>query len=238
MSRSLPEGFGEAEDLVGLLEHSLKVRGSLRTRAYKYALSRGVTPAQVVDYKLSVKPLDGRLWFPVWDTGGTVHFRMGRVIGDDPGIKTIEEGDGSKPLYGSHVRSPSGFVALVEGVFDHFATPDSYATMGSHVSPSQLETMLGWQTTGQVRSFIGLYDPDAKDKARSQCLYLRKSGLNASVCFLEGTDADPAELGVGVMKQAIRWLRSFRPEQLQAMPFLTAQVKRSQAASGQRRASG
>jgi hypothetical protein len=207
-------------DLVPLVEDSPRVFASFRARAYKYALSRGMTPAQIADYKVAAKPLDDRLWFPFWTPDGECTFRMGRILGGE-GVKTYEEGLADKPLYGSHVRKPSGFAVLVEGVFDHFATPHSYALMGSaYLTEQQQATLRAWLAAGVIDRVFWLSDPDAKDKARGQVLRARREGFPATACFLEGRDDDPADLGPGLMGRVVNELAGHSASSLRARPFL------------------
>lgn len=217
------------DDLVPLTEVSDRIFASHRRRAYEYALRRGISPAQIHDYKLAVKQADPRLWFPFWTPEGETVFRMGRLIetpGDPPveAIKTWDEGVPDKPLYGSHVRKPTGFLALVEGVVDHFVTPHSCSLMGSTITTSQADTVEQWCRDGLVDRVFGLFDPDAKDKARREILKLRRRGVNAAACFLERTDSDPGKLGAGVMGRVSRALGAVACSTLASRPFLTLHV--------------
>lgn len=227
-SRGLSAASLDLSDLVPLVEDHPSVWPSLRAAAYKYALSRKVTPAQVNDYKLSAKPLDPRLWFPFWDKAGRCVYRMGRWIDSFPdtgAVKTYEEGTPDKPLFGSHVRKPEGYAVLVEGVFDHFVTPHSFAIMGSHLTGTQIVTLEEWVREKRIDRVFWLYDPDAKEKARREVLYARKKGIPATACFLEGTDSDPGALGVATMGRVVKALSAFSLASLRARPFLTVLLR-------------
>ena len=216
-------------DLVPLTEVSDRIFASQRRRAYEYALRRGVSPAQIHDYRLAVKEGDPRLWFPYWDDESKVIFRMGRVVelpGDSPLdlLKTWDEGTPDKPLYGSHVRKPTGYCLLVEGVFDHFVTPHSFSLMGSTITQTQADRLEQWWDDGHVDRVFLLLDPDAKEKGRREIAKLRRRGIPASAVFLEGTDDDPGKIGAGTMGRVSRSLAATPTRVLTTTPFLTLRV--------------
>lgn len=224
------------DDLIPLTEVSDRIFASQRRRAYEYALRRGASPAQIHDYRLAVKQADPRLWFPFWNDQAEVVFRMGRVVeldGDPPLdlLKTWDEGTSDKPLYGSHVRKPSGHLLLVEGVFDHFVTPHSFSLMGSTITPTQADTLEQWCKDGLLDRVFLLLDPDAKDKGKREVVKLRKRAIPASVVFLEGTDSDPGKLGAGTMGRISRSLAALPRARLTAEPFLRLHVPHSEFAT-------
>ncbi len=184
--------------------------GSPTLRARKYLAGRGVTEGQVSRYLLSVKPFDGRVWFPYWENR-RLTWAMGRALGSQE-PKTVDFGE-EKPLYGVHVTKPVGDVFVVEGVFDHLATPSSVAVCGSTVSRSQLFAL---SSLSPERVFV-LFDPDAEDKAVQAAAEMRSVGLKAFPVLWRGNEKDPADLGGALMGELVNKVRSSAPVRPQAV---------------------
>lgn len=201
--------------------------GQIRA-SYRYLEGRGVTARQITDYRLCVRPFEARVWFPYWLPDGRVPFAAGRRTDSDDPPKTVELGDGDKPLYGSHVSPPhGGLVVLVEGWADHFATPRSYALMGSDLTRSQVEDLTAWASGGRLDRILLVCDPDAKDKARHLVGRLRRAVPASAALFLEGCGgADPDKLGRGVMGEIVRQVEALPAWEIAATPHLTASVRR------------
>jgi len=175
----------------------------LRDKARAYAQNRGVTAEQQVTYRLGVRPLVPRLFFPYWNASGETTFWMGRAISDDIKPKTIEPGEtADKPLFGDHVWTPSvgSPVFLTEGVFDHLATPRSFALMGSAINDRQLRRLQDLQPSW----VCVLLDPDAGIKPYRVCQAVwRVARLPAAYVQWIGTEKDPGSLGAGLMSEVV-----------------------------------
>jgi len=186
--------FGhEASPLV-----SMPVQATIR-KVYNYCLSRGMTHKQIEEYKVSFKPYEGRAYFPYWNGDGQTVFWMGRALGDQL-PKTAEKRGSEKPLFGRHVkRIRNGPVVLVEGVFDHFATPNSYALMGSSITASQIAALI----EDHIPRVFFIADPDASEAMQSMASALSGSHIEAYPVQLIGTTADPAELGREAMSKVV-----------------------------------
>ncbi len=96
-------------------------------------------------------------------------------------------------MFGRHVNWVSnGPVVLVEGVFDHFATPTrSYALMGSNITPDQIKRLI----KDNVEKVFVIGDPDADSAAQGICKKLLDYYVLAFMVQLAGTNKDPADLG-------------------------------------------
>lgn len=185
-------------------------RGSPVVAATRYLLSRGVTESQVTRYAVSVKPCDGRVWFPYWENG-QVTWAMGRSLGfAEP--KTLDMGE-DKPLYGPHVSKPVGDVFVVEGIFDHLVTPSSVALCGSTISRRQLFSLCSLEP---VRVFV-LLDPDAEEKSIRVSQECRSAGLRAWPVLWRGNDKDPSALGRVFMSSLVDEVRRSAPVRPQAV---------------------
>ncbi len=186
-------------------------------RHRKYAASRGITPEQGRSHLLCAKPGSGRLWFPYWEDGRVV-WAMGRSTGSLSASKTWEVGRSEKPLYGIHVRKPGDDVVLVEGVFDYFATPKSYAVMGSDVNGDQIAELRLYG----VRRVFCVFDPDAEEKSVKVARKLMNAGMSAYPVGWRENKKDPAELGRAFMEEAVRRLLSLdvrlRPQTILVRP--------------------
>lgn len=181
---------------------------------YDYCISRGMTHKQIVKYRISAKPFENRVYFPYWNKRGDFIFWMGRALGkQEP--KTVEKKGAVKPLFGRHANWVSdGPVVLVEGVFDHFATPMSYALMGSSITTSQIKCLI----MDKVKKVFVIGDPDADTSAQSICKRLMSSYITAYPVQLVGTSKDPADLGIEKMSRVVGVLTTLpnmaRPQQL------------------------
>jgi len=174
--------------------HSLLVAQA--RRAMKYCIGRGMTKTQVENYEVTIKSFDSRVYFPYWNENGEVVFTMGRAMNDVIKPKTLESGDTSKPLFGRHLQVLHNNVVLVEGVFDHFVTPASYALMGSAVVNQQI-AQLGLD--GVKRVFL-LLDPEARTETRNAAIKLARHHFDVYPLLLDGwTKDDPAKLGRRIM---------------------------------------
>jgi len=185
-------------------------RGTPVALASRYLNSRGVTDYQINRYSVSVKPFDGRVWFPYWE-GGAVTWAMGRSLGfAEP--KTLDSG-GEKPLFGIHVSKPVGDVFVVEGIFDHLVTPSSVAICGSTISRHQLFSLCSLEPN---RVFV-LLDPDAEDKSVQVASDCRSVGLKAWPVLWRGNDKDPSSCGRVLMTRLVSTVRESAPVRPQAV---------------------
>tara|TARA_Y100000310_G_scaffold241651_1_gene245690 strand:+ start:3587 stop:4531 length:945 start_codon:yes stop_codon:yes gene_type:complete len=168
-------------------------------RAYDYCIKRRLTIRQIQQYRISVKPFDSRVYFPVWNEEEKITFYMGRTtINQIP--KTIEMKNSSKPLYGRHIEKVQGdTVILVEGVFDHFATPKSYALMGIHITRSQIKTL----RDDDVKRVFVVGDPDSSKLSVGVSRLLLANHIQAFPVQLIGTKLDPADLGRKIMSKLV-----------------------------------
>lgn len=168
-------------------------------RVIDYCLRRGMTPAQIRQYRVSSVDLSQRAYFPVWDESQQTIFWMGRSIdGSDP--KTLEPG-WVKPLYGVHATAyplKGQVVSLVEGVFDHFATPGSLALMGSSINPEQVAQM----KLIRPKWVPVLLDPDAISKAFRISNLLWAAGIKSCPLRLRA-EKDPADIGFEKMAEVV-----------------------------------
>lgn len=185
---------------------------SLVRRVYDYCIDRGMTPEQILRYRVAAVPYVLWAYFPVWDARGVITFYMGRAIdGAEP--KTLEPGT-EKPLFGSHVfrPPPGGVINLVEGVFDHFQTPDSFATMGTNLSERHIDALRllkpAWVNV--------VWDPDAYDKARRAASLLWRAGVRAQAVRITG-DKDPGDLGRAIMSRVVASASQERPPMVRAL---------------------
>ena len=145
------------------------------------------------------------MYFPYWDEEGTLTFWMGRAMKTVIEPKTIEPDNASKPLYGRHVTKLSGILPplLVEGVFDHFVTPSSYALMGSGITGSQIATL----RLDGVRTVALLQDPDASESMKMNSKKMGKFGIKSHMVMLSG-DKDPAMIGANKMADIVTHIQS------------------------------
>lgn len=171
-----------------------KATGSLVRKAYDYLLRRGVTHEQIWRYAASVVAFEARVFFPYWEVNGRVTFSMGRALTDAVQPKTIEPHGSDKPLFGRHINRLRDQAVLVEGAFDHLATPSSYGLMGSGVTEQQAATLID----DGVRKVFQLFDPDADEQSARSASKLARRGLLVHRVRME-TEQDPSSLGREVM---------------------------------------
>lgn len=172
---------------------------ALAAKAYEWCLRRGVTVAQMRDYRVYVKPYCNRVFFPVWNEQQQVVFYVGRSLGDEK-PKTLEPTDSAKPLFGRHVRKHEEWVVLVEGVFDHFSTPQSYAVLGSSINPNQAEQL----HNDGIQRVLLIGDPDATVGMHRSLQVLAGFRILSFPVYLFGTDKDPNDLGSETMHRVVR----------------------------------
>ena len=177
---------------------------SLCQKAFSYCLSRGVSAEQIRDYKVYIRPCDPRVYFPYWNESGEITYYMGRkMMGNDDYLKTKDAENSEKPLFGRQVTVLSDSVILVEGVFDHFVTPNSYALMGSSINSGQIIQL----RNDDVKRVFVLGDPDASEKADTMAMKIRQFRFDAFPVYLH-TKADPNKLGRQVMTAIVKHLLS------------------------------
>lgn len=164
-----------------------------RDRVQQYLLSRGLTSDDITLYRVGVLRHIPRVYFPYWNASGQMTYWMGRGINKLVHPKTLEPGFGNtKPLFGKHVQSwTSGPLLLTEGVFDHIATPNSFALLGSAINVDQIRQI---EEMG-VPWVCVVFDPDATYKAQWVCEKLQKRGIPCGYVRWVGTQKDPADLG-------------------------------------------
>lgn len=170
-----------------------------------YCTSRGMDEGQISKYQVSIRLFDNRVYFPYWDDSRKVTWFSGRAL-DNSEPKTLEPSNSDKPLFGWHVTDHHQlpFAVLVEGIFDHLVTPNSYAIMGSVVSSIQVMQLM---LTKAIMVFV-IGDPDASYKMRVTRKRLADVGIKATLVHLVDTDKDPNELGFGFMASLVQNLRS------------------------------
>lgn len=174
-------------------------------KALRYCKKRGMTDSQINEYQVAIKPGENRVYFPYWNQRFEVTFFTARLYvenSDEP--KTIELASSDKPLYGRHVAPLGKSVVLVEGVFDHFATPGSYALMGSCITKPQLFQL---KADGVTRAFL-IMDHDAKLTCYQQTAAIAAAGITPFPVFIEDTEKDPAQLGREAMRGLVQKLMS------------------------------
>jgi len=187
---------------------------SLAVKAYKYCINRGMTRGQVADYHVSVVRFENRVYFPYWNKINKIIFYTGRQLDDiDDGVKTIEMVNSSKPLFGRHIHQWHDYVVLVEGVFDHFVTPHSYAIMGSSITQQQINQL----RDDHIQRVFLLCDPDAEKGMLFSANKLARGGVKTFPVFMAG-NKDPAELGWAKMANIV--------EQLETVQYRRSQIVR------------
>ena len=183
--------------------------------AMRYCHKRGMTKEQVHDYKVYLKHWDSRVYFPYWNEEGGMTFWMGRSTNDElikPKTMTLE--DAELPLFGRHIHIERDEVVLVEGVFDHFATPGSYALMGSNITGPQIIQL---REDNIKRVFI-ILDPDANQQAVSVARKLANFRFDVFPVVIQG-GKDPAELGRERMSIIVKIIKKNHPIRPQTIFF-------------------
>lgn len=171
-----------------------------RIMAFAYCKARGLTYGQVVTHRVSYTNYDDRVFFPYWEEDGKVSFCTcrHRIVGQNES-KTMHT-TGEKPLYGRHIRRYCDYVFLVEGVFDYFATPRSYAVLGHSVSDYQLRLLNG----DGIRVVFLLFDRDVADELSGVARKLSENGFVVVRVIMDGFD-DPADAGRRVMAKVVNY---------------------------------
>jgi len=187
---------------------------SQRARAIRYCLKRGMTKRQIKRYHVCTKPFDSRVYFPYWNECGEVIFWTGRAVTETVKPKSIEMEGSEKPLFGRHVKARRTEVVLVEGVFDHFVTPDSYAIMGSEVTISQ---MLQLREDGIKRIFL-ILDPDAGQQSQRIAQKLAKFRFDVFPVIINDW-RDPAKMGRQKMSSIVNTVINHHPILPQSLYF-------------------
>lgn len=184
-------------------------------RAMKYCYKRGMTKEQIEEYKVCIKALDPRVWFPYWNEKGEVIFQMGRTMVDTVEPKTQNHPEGSElPLFGRHVHVERDEVVLVEGVFDHFVTPSSYALMGSNITGPQIIQL----REDDIKRVFLVLDPDASQQAVSAAQKLANFRFDVFPVVIQNKK-DPAELGRKWMDTVIKEVKRNHPIRPQTIYF-------------------
>jgi hypothetical protein len=187
------------------------------TNASRYCLKRGMTKEQIEVYKGCTKRWSPRVWFPYWNEKVELTYQMGRSMNDElikP--KTLGEPvDSELPLFGRHIHIERDEVVLVEGVFDHFVTPNSYALMGSNITGPQIAQL---RLDNIKRAFI-ILDPDASEQAIHIARRLGNFGIDVFPVVINKYGKDPAELGRKQMTDIVKTLKQHHPIRPQTIHF-------------------
>ena len=160
----------------------------LRQKAYDYLSGRGVSGLEMETYRASVWKFKPFVYFPVWGDKGVPSFYFARRMG--AGDPKSDHPPLSVPLFGRHVRRCNDWVILVEGPFDHFATPQSYAVSGSSVNQTQIDQL----KEDQISRVFVVFDCGAGEQTRRSAMKLRRSGIDAFPVYLKG-EGDPDSMG-------------------------------------------
>jgi len=186
---------------------------SLASKAHEYCVKRGLSRGQIAQYAVSVKSFENRVFFPCWNEKDELVYYTGRKLddnNDDP--KTLEMVSSSKPLFGRHVHKWHDFAVLVEGVFDHFATPHSYAVMGSTVTELQMDQL----RSDHVNRVFVLFDPDATRSSETAVKKLVRRRFKAYPVVMGG-GKDPADLGWSEMAKIAEQLETVQYRRTQTI---------------------
>lgn len=176
---------------------------------YDYCVRRGVSDFTMREYEVAAGG-DRRVYFPVGS------FFVARAIDEDTTPKTLEPAGSDKPLFGRHVTRHSNFCFLVEGVFDHFATPFSYATLQSTVSQRQAFQLI----TDRVEDVVVVFDEDVLEKTK-KVLGALPNSIRWWMVVLPPIAKDPDGLGGEYMRGLVSdWVKNrlrFRSRVLHAV---------------------
>ncbi len=189
---------------------------SVACQAYWRCIERGVTSQQIEQYVMSVRPWIPRIYFPVWDDNGTLTYWCSRTLLDEePRMDSLK--DSVRPLYGRHVRRFVDQVILVEGVFDHLVTRQSYAILGASITKSQTAILV---QDGIRRVFV-IGDVDARTKADRSVHTLVSQGIQAYSIHLSVRGQipykDPSDCGRGIMSEVATRLLGMTPTRPQVL---------------------
>lgn len=200
--------------LRGVPPKQKELRWTTAVNAMRYCLKRGMTKRQIEIYRVCVKALDPRVWFPYWNEKGELTYEMGRSMVNSVEPKTFSIGE-ELPLFGRHVYIERDEVVLVEGVFDHFATPHSYALMGSNVTGPQIIQL---REDGIKRIFV-ILDPDAHRQSVTAARRLANFGFDVFPVVIGDYSRDPADIGRKKMSEIVRTLKLKHPVRPQTIYF-------------------
>ena len=195
-------------------------------RGLNYVESRGISdPAGLVDkYSLVfsevvqitingedyVKPYPC-LVAPMVGVDGEVYGWTTRYLGEpkdgDPkAIAMNGRGWRNKTMFGLRELDPSKPVAIVEGLFSAFSTPNAVAVGGKEISDGQLEAL----AAVGARVYVFALDPGVDKKKFANAMYrLRQKALGSAVLSVDwarfgGMDErDPNDRGLTVMRDTI-----------------------------------
>lgn len=187
-------------------------------RAFKYCAKRGMTKEQIEEYKPSIKPFDSRIYFPYWEEGddGTaaITYWLGRPMNEIVRPKNVSPFGSERPLFGRHIKINRREAVLVEGVFDHFVTPASYAILGSSVTNPQATQL--W-VDGVKRVYL-VQDPDATKEATENARKMGQKGFEVFPVVIHSSK-DPAEMGRERMTSIVKILKRHSPTRPQTLYF-------------------
>lgn len=210
----------DAEPITAILDAteecvSQSLKHKLAKKAMRYCLKRGMTRKQIEQYQVSIKKYDPRVYFPYWGESNEITFWTGRVMNDNTELKkSIEPDNSEKPLYGRHIEIIRNEVVLVEGTFDHFVTPTSYAVMGSSVTTIQTRQL---KKDGVKRVFL-VFDPDANEQSQRTTKKLAKEKFDVFPILINNYQ-DPAKIGRATMSRIIQTAKQHHPVRPQPLYF-------------------
>jgi len=173
-----------------------------------------MTLKQVGDYRVFIRELDSRVYFPYWNESGEMTFWTGRTMVDGAKPKTIHPENSDLPLFGRHVRIIRNEVVIMEGEFDHFVTPGSYAILGSNVTTSQILQL----REDHVKRIFLIFDPDASKQAKHTAQKLGNFRFDAFPVIISGK-RDPAEIGREKMSSIVQTIKRHCPARPQSVYF-------------------
>ncbi len=180
--------------------------GSRKTilEALDYCYGRGLSPEQIEKYQVSLCNHHRRVFFPYWNDNREITFYMGRLLDNSSSEpKTLEPKNTVKPLFGRHVNKLKKWCVLVEGVFDHLVTPNSYAIMGSNITVEQLETL---KEDGIVKVVL-FFDGDADEKVRFAQKKLSELRVKSFPIRIDiEKDYDPSTLGKATVLEIVNYV--------------------------------
>jgi len=187
-------------DLIPILDIDDEIQNNLAEKAYRYCLKRRIRNFDISSHCVSISPFVNRVYFPFWSYDGTFKWAVGRSMnGERPKTLEVRKEVIPKPLYGRHVRTQEEKVILVEGVFDYFATPNSYAILGTSINQSQIQTLI----KDEIKTVFVMFDDDALDKAKKVAHKLCKEKINAYPISLPYYKTDPADIGRKIISQIV-----------------------------------
>lgn len=205
---------------------------SVAHQVYWRCIDRGVTAQQIEQYVVSVRPWVPRAYFPVWDDCGDLVYWCSRTLLDEePRMDSMQ--DSTRPLYGRHVQRYTDQVILVEGVFDHFVTRQSYGILGPSVTEQQVTVL---KQDGVRRIFV-VGDLDARTKAHESARVLAEQGMQSYPVHLptSGGKKDPSDYGRAAMSGVVTQLLGLGPLRPQTLCVELPQCPAATGSDGERR---